>query len=171
MRRLAGAMTIALVCSLAIAACGSAAPAKKPLAHKGSFATFLPFSECMRSHGVPNFPDPGPEGGIQIPGGSNINLASPSFKEAQSRCSHLLPGGGPRNQTATKQAIAAAVKTSECMRAHGVSGFPDPTETMPASPQGYSEIEDRGGVVMAIPTTIDVMSPTFEKAAQVCDFH
>ena len=57
------------------------------------------------------------------------------------------------------------------MRDHGVSGCPDPISTLPASPQGYAIVEDRGGGVMAIPSTINVSSPTFEKAAQICDFH
>ena len=60
---------------------------------------------------------------------------------------------------------------SECMRSHGVSGFPDPTEGQPpSSPQGYSIIEDRGGVLIEIPATINVSSPVFQSAAKACNF-
>jgi hypothetical protein len=55
----------------------------------------LKFAECMRSHGVTDFPDP-VENGQSV--GFNINPAdhnSPRFKNAQKVCQPLLPGGGP----------------------------------------------------------------------------
>ena len=62
------------------------------------------------------------------------------------------------------------VQTSECMRRYGVTDFPDPTLTLPSSPAGYSAVEDRGGVVLAIPNTINVASPAFQQAAKACGF-
>jgi len=59
---------------------------------------------------------------------------------------------------------------SECMRAHGVTGFPDPTTTPPSSPDGYSEVIGRNGVFIAVPSTIDSASPAFQKAAKDCSF-
>jgi hypothetical protein len=60
--------------------------------------TALNYAACMRSHGVPNFPDPkvSSNGGIEIgPGpGSNVDPDAPQFKAAQKACGHLLPGGG-----------------------------------------------------------------------------
>ena len=56
------------------------------------------------------------------------------------------------------------------MRRHGVSDFPDPTLKAPSSPAGYSAIEDRGGVILAIPSTINVQSPAFQQAAKACQF-
>ena len=63
----------------------------------------LKFSACMRSHGVPNFPDPeissGGGVGIRIGGkGSGIDPNSPQFKAAQKTCQSDLPrpkGAGP----------------------------------------------------------------------------
>jgi hypothetical protein len=149
---------------LAIAACGSSSKPSNSTAHDA----FLSFSKCMRSHGVPNFPDPSPGGGIQL--SSGLNAFSPAFKAAQSSCRRLLPGGGPGAQHPTAQARAQSLKISECMRQHGVAGFPDPTLTPPSSPAGYSEISDRGGVVLAIPDTIDTGSPAFKQAAATCGF-
>ncbi len=60
--------------------------------------------------------------------------------------------------------------TSECMRAHGVSGFPDPTVSPPADPGAYSIAIGRGGVFLAVPRTIDPASPVFQSAAKVCRF-
>jgi hypothetical protein len=56
------------------------------------------------------------------------------------------------------------------MRSHGVTGFPDPIGSLPSNPDSYSAIEDRGGVVLAIPRTIDVNSPAFRRSAKACDF-
>jgi hypothetical protein len=56
--------------------------------------TLVKFSECMRSHGVPNYPDPTPTG--QAIGGNlkaaNINISAPQFQAAVSACQHLAPG-------------------------------------------------------------------------------
>ncbi len=50
------------------------------------------------------------------------------------------------------------------------AGFPDPTFKRPASPAGYSELENLGGVILAIPDTINPASPAFQAAAKICDF-
>jgi len=62
----------------------------------------LAFSQCMRAHGVADFPDPqfsavgGGGIGIRIkvggPGSSGIDPNSPIFQRAQSKCGSLLPG-------------------------------------------------------------------------------
>jgi hypothetical protein len=56
----------------------------------------LRFSACMRSHGVPSFPDPVFSGNgvrLNLNPGSGINPASPAFKAAQKACGAPLPGG------------------------------------------------------------------------------
>jgi hypothetical protein len=124
----------------------------------------------MRSHGVPNFPDPSAGGGIQIHVSSGVNPFSPSFKAAQASCRKLLPGGGSGVTHPTAEAKAQMLKISECMREHGISGFPDPTLSPPSSPAGHSAVIDRGGVVLAIPDTINTGSPGFKQAAAACGF-
>lgn len=60
-----------------------------------AMSALLKFAECMRSHGVTDFPDP-VEHGQNI--GFNVSLAdhnSAQFKAAQKACQPLLPGGGP----------------------------------------------------------------------------
>jgi len=59
------------------------------------------------------------------------------------------------------------------MRRHGVSGFPDPTLKLPpiADRAQYSLVEDRDGVVLAVPRTINTSSPAFKQAATACGFH
>ena len=119
----------------------------------------------MRSHGVPTFPDPGGAGGgIQIPQGS-----SPALEAAVRDCHALQPGGaGP--SPATGQQKAMMLHLSRCMRAHGVSGFPDPVSSFPSGPAGLSLVFGLRGAVIAIPKTIDPQSPSFRQAAKACRF-
>jgi hypothetical protein len=55
----------------------------------------LKFSRCMRSHGVPKFPDPKfqADGGTLMRIGKDVNPNSPQFKAAQKACQKLVPGG------------------------------------------------------------------------------
>jgi hypothetical protein len=63
-------------------------------------AQALKFSECMRSHGLADFPDPvfhaGGGGGISISikagSGSDLSPSSPAFQAAQQACQKELPG-------------------------------------------------------------------------------
>jgi hypothetical protein len=114
----------------------------------------------MRANGVPNFPDPSEGGGIPLG-------TSPASEAAQKACGHLLPGGG------TLAAATAAQKQriftlARCMRAHGVSGFPDPISEPPGSPAGYALIFGVRGAILAIPSTINPQSPNFKQAAAAC---
>jgi hypothetical protein len=150
---------------VAIAGCGSSSNSSQSAQRNA----FVAFSDCMRSRGVPNFPDPSPGGGIHLSSGTNP--LSPAFKAAQTSCHELLPGGGPGASHPTAQAEAQTLKISECMRQHGVSGFPDPTLKPPSKPARYSILEDGGGVVLAVPSTINPGSPVFKQAAAICGFH
>lgn len=73
-------------------------------------AQALAMSRCMRSHGVPNFPDPqfttGPGGrgfGVRI-GGPGIDPSSPAFQSAQQACGSLL-GGAPNKALSAARAV------------------------------------------------------------------
>ncbi|MGA2928063.1 MAG: hypothetical protein ABSG43_19125 [Solirubrobacteraceae bacterium] len=127
----------------------------------------IEFADCMRSHGVPSFPDPGGGGGIQITAGSGINPQSPAFQSAQSACLRLLPGGGPGGGRASESQKVAMLKLSECMRGHGFLTFPDPTSTAPSPGSGFALAFGRPGSVIAIPRSL-VQSPAFNQAAAAC---
>jgi hypothetical protein len=53
----------------------------------------LAYAQCMQTHGVPQFPDPQPNGAIGLPSGTDPS--SPTFRKAQEECKSLLPGSGP----------------------------------------------------------------------------
>jgi hypothetical protein len=59
-------------------------------------ARALAMSRCMRSHGVPNFPDPQfRSGGVGIQlNGNGVNPNSPAFQAAQKACGSIF-GGAP----------------------------------------------------------------------------
>jgi len=52
-------------------------------------------AQCMRDHGVTTFPDPKPDGGLEL-GNSGIDPNDATFKAANEACKdlRLVPGGG-----------------------------------------------------------------------------
>ncbi len=104
------------------------------------------YSNCLRSHGVPNYPDPSngqlPKGGAQA-----FGVSSSVFSAAQSACQHLLPPAGSFQEQAgqcmlvgdcppslVQQMMAIDRKFAQCMRSHGVPNWPDPTIGLQGSP-------------------------------------
>ena len=157
-----------LGCVAMLAACGASSKSDGASASRG-YSQVVRFSRCMRAHGVPNFPDPTPGGGIQFSASLGINPFSPAFKAAQHACHGLLPGGlAPGKASAQQKARVLAL--ARCMRAHGVMGFPDPVNSPPASPAGFSAIFGLPGALIEIPSTIDVKAPAFRRAAAACGF-
>jgi hypothetical protein len=68
-----------------------------PAQLQAAMNALLKYSECMRSHGITNFPDPQENSqsiGFSLPPGG-IDQSSPRFKAASKTCQPLLPGGGP----------------------------------------------------------------------------
>lgn len=98
------------------------------------------FSVCMRSHDVPNFPDPDPDGRPLQVDAQRLGVSDSLYQRAEHACNHLLPTGGSLVQR-TQQCLlygacpAALVQQlltigrmyAQCMRAHGVPRWPDPT--------------------------------------------
>lgn len=96
----------------------------------GRRAGALARAHCVQSHGVPAFPNPSPTGHTVIQGGPNggVNPQSAAFQRAQQECQKYSPQGHltPAQQT---QQRARLLKFSQCMRAHGITDFPDPGPT------------------------------------------
>ena len=149
------AITLALagVACLA-AACSSPAGKSSP----GPGAQALAYSKCMRSHGVPDFPDPkisSNGGGTSVSQGvgtrGDLNPSNPAFKAASRACRSLQPAGvNPPVQSA--QELATDVKFAACMRSHGFPSFPDP------DPKG----------VFNLPPAINPNSAQFGSATNTC---
>jgi hypothetical protein len=55
------------------------------------------FARCVRSHGVPNFPDPGSDGRIPDPATVGVDQGSPKFRAANQACGRYRPPYIPSN--------------------------------------------------------------------------
>jgi hypothetical protein len=84
------------------------------------------YAVCMRKNGVPNFPDPGKDGGIAISSKDGLNPGSPQFRKADTTCKKLLPNGGEATPAERAKMQSQMLRYSACMRSHGVPNFPDP---------------------------------------------
>ena len=115
----------------------------------------LKFSQCMRAHGISDFPDPGSGGGIQITNNgprSDLNPGDPTFVSAQDSCQKYSPVRQPSPQQQAA-AQAGALAFAACMRKNGVPGYPDP------------QFLSGGRVFQKISSGVSPNSPTFQAAA------
>jgi hypothetical protein len=68
-------------------------PGNQPVVSPAEQAQYLKAAACIRSHGVPNFPDPTFSGGGVHLDHRALNESSPVFKAAVHACESLIPGG------------------------------------------------------------------------------
>jgi hypothetical protein len=120
----------------------------------GNHANMLRYSNCMRSHGVVDFPDPSSNGTISVDGTVS---QSPQYPAADETCRKLLPNGGIPTAAQRAQGLAQLLKVSVCMRAHGIRDFPDPTSN-------GIQIPIRKGM----PSDLDPNNPRFQAAEKAC---
>ena len=131
------------------AACGGGSPASQAGTARNGF------SQCMRSNGVPNFPDPDTSGAIPKESLHQLGVSSSQFQSAQSSCRRLLPNGGSGPTAAQVQQMRVlSLNFSRCVRRHGVPTFPDP--------------DSSGRIPDPATVGIDQGSPTFEAANRAC---
>jgi hypothetical protein len=164
---------VALLSAVLLAGCreGSTSPTggtSTSASATSAVASGVAFSRCVRSHGVPNFPDP-KVSGQTVRMGSPRTVQSPAFQSAAHACQRLLPKGPPSSEPPSGQVQARMLEVSACMRKHGIAGFPDPSTSPPSNPAANSGVLCRGGDYLAIPKSIDTNSPAFERAAAVCN--
>jgi hypothetical protein len=129
-RPLAALALIAMV--VLISACGSNAPAGSGN-NAATAQKAVQFAQCMRSHGVPEFPDPGASGKFtidEIANGSSLDTSTPAFTQAISACKDLEPAGF-MGSTRSRQQQSAALEFAQCIRENGVPDFPDPANDEP----------------------------------------
>jgi len=110
----------------------------------------LAFAQCMRTNGVPNFPDP-QSGHSVLPKGLDPNSAT--FKAASDKCKQYIAadqGAAPPAQDPWP--VAEKLKYSKCMRENGLPTFPDPNK------DGGLEFDN----------SIDPNSTQFKNAEKAC---
>jgi hypothetical protein len=115
------------------------------------------YSSCMRSHGVPSFPDADSQGHLVVTSGGKsataLNVNSPQFQAAQKACQKFA--SGQVSAASNAQLAAQALHFSQCMRSHGVPSFADPQTA-------------GGGIAIRAGKTGDTNTPQFQAAMKAC---
>jgi hypothetical protein len=150
----------------AVAGCGSsgkvsAAPSVNP---------GLKYAQCMRAHGVTDFPDPGAPGNgpfvSPVP-----DLSSPVVRTATKACGGLGPGG-PATVTVSEARRQGALKFATCMRAHGQPDWPDPSDSATAAPPtNGTAVLLLHGMAFVLPPGMNIQAPATRRAAVACGLH
>jgi hypothetical protein len=144
-RPLAALAMVALV-SLISASCGSNAPTESATAGttatagnsatSGNSATAtnkltardraVKFAECIRAHGVSDFPDPNAQNDFEY----GVSVTPAVWQKATTACKDLQPPGSLSAKRTPKQQ-SASLRFAQCIRANGVKDFPDPVNGEP----------------------------------------
>jgi hypothetical protein len=122
------------------------------------------YSQCMRTHGVPEFPEP-TQGHLLIHSSvhnghvTGVNPESAQFQAAAKACKSLAPPQRAPSPALQAKLQEGAMKFSQCMRTHGVPNFPEPN----FSGGGVRLKLKAGGA-----NGIDPNSPQFRAAQKTC---
>jgi len=128
----AAAVIVTAAASLLAAACGSSPSSTAPASSASAGSTAaeaVAYTQCMRSHGVPEYPDPDSSGQLQkIGSGQQVGVSDAQLNTAQNACQKLWPYQAltPAQQ---QQELTDMLKFAQCMRSHGVPTLPDPVAT------------------------------------------
>jgi len=171
--RAAAAIMVAAGLAIVAAACGSRSPGGSggsPPNAGGATSSpstnsqmVLAFSACMRSHGVPEFPDPDSSGTLPKREIAQLLASNPQFPAAHRACGHLLPNGGQPSRAQVQQAWNDMRNFARCMRSHGVLNWPDPAATSQQDQRPFFHVPD----------SIDPNSPQITTKVRACQrvFH
>jgi hypothetical protein len=89
-------------------ACQGLLPAESVTQQRLNAAQALQFSQCMRNHSVPNFPDPDGTGRIPDPASLGIDQGGPQFRAANVACAQYRPPYIPSNEAYASYAATAS---------------------------------------------------------------
>jgi len=165
--RRAGVLAAAVAGSLMLAAGCSGSSAGADTFLGGTYAQSLAYAKCMRSHGVPQFPAPDSQGNFNDAQIQSIDN-DPQEQNAFQTCRGLLPNEGTglsvtELQSMQQQNLRNAVKAAHCMRAHGITAFPDPSGSTQGSGINWQPVMSaiQGG-------RLDLGSASYEAAFDTC---
>jgi subtilase family serine protease len=114
-RRHAGALAVVAAVAVLAAACSGSTSSSAGSASTGS-ATYradLAYAQCMRAHGLANFPNPNPSASFSISGQPNSNASGPAA-QANNACEHLLSSGSAK-ATSTATAGPPGAVAANCL--------------------------------------------------------
>ena len=95
-RKAATIASTTVVLLLAAACSGTGSAGSGASSGGGSSATLsaVGYSRCMRSHGVPNFPDPDSSGTLPKADPTQLGVSGAQLQASQQACRHVLPVSG-----------------------------------------------------------------------------
>jgi hypothetical protein len=152
-RKSASSASIIVITALALlaSACSGSHASAGGSSFPGGSATppsAVAYTDCVRSHGIPNFPDPPSGGGLAKASAQQLGVSSSRLQAAQRACQHLIPATGAAIQQEEQQCfpnndcppsvvhelLDDMLRLARCMRSHGVPNFPDPTTDSQGQP-------------------------------------
>jgi hypothetical protein len=101
---------------------GSSAANKKLTARDKA----VKFAECIRAHGVSDFPDPNEKNQFEY----GVSVTPAVWTRATTACKDLQPPGTLSAKRTPKQQ-SASLRFAQCVRDNGVRDFPDPVNGEP----------------------------------------
>ena len=145
--RVAAVITVMAAAALLATACSgspsSTGSGGSPNAGGSAASQLIAYTQCMRSHGVPDYPGPNSNGQMpKITSGQQVGASDSRLTAAQGACQALWPYQAP-TQAQQRQQLTDDLKFAQCMRSHGVPDFPDPTSE-PSGPRFVISISRDG---------------------------
>jgi hypothetical protein len=116
------------VLAVLLAACGQGAGTSNATSSPSTDPrdAALLYAQCMRTNGVPDFPDPDANGRFSLShGAGGADQDDPTFRAAAEKCRALAPGG-EHEQFGDPAFVEQMREFSQCMRDNGLPDFPDP---------------------------------------------
>jgi hypothetical protein len=163
--RTAAAVIATAGLALLMAACGGSPRATKSGSSANARASTSPpsaiaFARCMRSHGVQHWPDPERNGQFDKSKLTlqQLGVLQSQLQVAQRACQRLFPNSSQSPQANDQQVMDALFTFARCVRAHGVSNWPDPlAESDPGQPGTPGFPRDMPGVNQNAPQVKNAM--------------
>jgi hypothetical protein len=139
--RPSAALALVALIGVTSAGCGSNAPSETATASSASSTATtsiaadkkltardkaVKFAECIRAHGVSDFPDPNAKNQFEY----GVSVSPAVWKKATTACKDLQPPGTLSGKRTPKQQTAA-LRFAQCIRDNGVRDFPDPVNGEP----------------------------------------
>jgi hypothetical protein len=121
----------------------------------------------MRSHGVPNFPDPTSKGQVPKANPQQLGVSRSLYQTAQQACHQLIPNTGSTeeqqqetqcamagncSQAVVQQWMNGLLNLARCLRSHGVPSWPDPvisSQGLPHYPYDQAGIDHHSAPILA----------------------
>jgi hypothetical protein len=153
---------LAMLGIVVLAACSSSPSSTDPSAGSSGSSAYqkaLAYAQCIRAHGIPNYPDPNSQGQFVLQNGQTNPVGQVSnsvITAATQACRSLAPPSIQEGPSANPSGgnSTAQLKFAECMRSHGEPDFPDPASN--------------GSITL--PTGMNPESTQFQNAQKACQY-